>query len=196
MSRMVRYYGLTLLLSVLIVGVTPPLESVAQIHKIYIDIGHGGSGDPGTVGNGFPECREADVNLSVGLELFDILTFPPILGLNANDYEFTFSRLSDSAIEPRPRARDANEYGASIFVSIHHNGSVNTSVQRIETLYSSPVGRNLYGFDCLPTTFVSSAVVCCFSAQRCVNLPCDKRLSGGSCAGSLILRLALSLLSR
>jgi len=153
------HYILILLLSIVMLDVASPIETVAQVYKIYVDPGHGGSSDPGSVGNGFPDCREADVNLSVGLKLLDVLTSPPILGLKASDYEFKFSRLSDTAIEPRPRARDANEYDATIFVSIHHNGESTLVVQRIETLFSSDTT------ECCDATDSIQNIGCCLNGQ-------------------------------
>ncbi|WP_423245045.1 N-acetylmuramoyl-L-alanine amidase [Heliorestis acidaminivorans] len=92
-----------------------------------IDPGHGGR-DPGAVGP--TGLRESDVALAVALEVASLLK--PIV-----DYKLTRDR--DIALGPdvnrdlQERVRKANEYDASIFVSIHCNAATNKSAKGTET---------------------------------------------------------------
>ncbi|WP_054637198.1 N-acetylmuramoyl-L-alanine amidase [Thalassobacillus sp. C254] len=82
--------------------------------KVYIDPGHGGN-DPGAVGNGL---REKDLCLSTALQLRDILL---------NEYsgvQIRMSRTTDVFRTLGERVRDANNWGADIFISIHYNAAV------------------------------------------------------------------------
>lgn len=77
---------------------------------ICINPGHGGS-DPGACG----DLRESDMNLTVAL----------ILGpmLSERGAKVIYTRTSDVRVPLSDRPVIANNSGADIFVSIHHNGS-------------------------------------------------------------------------
>ena len=77
--------------------------------KIFIDPGHGGS-DPGASGHGL---LEKDVVLSIAKKVGDQLV--------KKGYNVRYSRTTDKYVELTERARLANEWGASLFVSIHAN---------------------------------------------------------------------------
>ncbi|MCC6549056.1 MAG: N-acetylmuramoyl-L-alanine amidase [Ignavibacteriaceae bacterium] len=79
--------------------------------KFYIDPGHGGKdrNNKGPAG----EAVEADLNLKVGLFLRDFLT-----EAGATVY---MSRTTDTTVNLKDRSLLANESGADIFISIHHN---------------------------------------------------------------------------
>ncbi len=79
--------------------------------KVFIDPGHGGS-DRGAVAFGL---IEKDINLIVAKELKDLLLNKGI--------GVMLSRDADKNIGLKERASMANEYGADILVSIHHNAS-------------------------------------------------------------------------
>lgn len=83
--------------------------------KVFIDPGHGGS-DSGAVGNGL---QEKDINLLICNKLGSLL--------NSKGIAIKYSRLHDSYVSLEERARQANEYGADLFISVHtnaFNGSV------------------------------------------------------------------------
>lgn len=77
--------------------------------KVYIDAGHGGS-DPGAV-----KCIvERDVNLVMALACRDYL--------NANGVSTKMSRTSNSTnTSINSMAREANNWGADLVISIHNN---------------------------------------------------------------------------
>lgn len=93
-------------------------------YTIVLDPGHGGK-DPGAVSpNG---TREKDVNLSIGLKTRD--------KLEALKYDVIMTRTDDTFVDLYERARIANRNNADIFVSIHHNSTLNNGVKGLEILY-------------------------------------------------------------
>lgn len=79
--------------------------------KIFIDPGHGGSDKRNKSQNGV--VIEAEVNLEVSLFLRDYL--------RSAGAEVIMSRDKDATVELKDRSIMANESGADIFISIHHN---------------------------------------------------------------------------
>lgn len=79
--------------------------------KIFIDPGHGGEDRKNIGSQGL--AVEADVNLNVALALRDFLR-------EANA-EVVMSRDKDTTINLKDRSAMANESGADLFISIHHN---------------------------------------------------------------------------
>jgi len=82
-----------------------------SIVKIFIDPGHGGK-DPGARAYGL---NEKDVVLDIAHQTANALR---------KDYygvEIKFSRTTDTFIELEDRARMANNWGATYFISIHNN---------------------------------------------------------------------------
>ncbi len=79
--------------------------------KIFIDPGHGGSDKRNKSQNGV--VIEAEVNLEVSLFLRDYL--------RSAGAEVIMSRDEDATVELKDRSIMANESGADIFISIHHN---------------------------------------------------------------------------
>jgi N-acetylmuramoyl-L-alanine amidase len=115
---------------------TPPAP---KGRLIFIDPGHGGR-DPGAVhtsARGEVVLTEAEVNLSIGLRLADML--------RQDGYEVVMSRTTDSflipgahrAVELPARVDLANRSDADLFISIHNNGSTNPSLQGTEVWYSA-----------------------------------------------------------
>lgn len=90
---------------------TPTPDPNRNIKKVFIDPGHGGT-DPGALGNGL---RESDITLAISKKLGDIL--------KAKGIEVKFSRTTDVFISLAERPRQANAWGADIFVSIHCNSA-------------------------------------------------------------------------
>lgn len=91
---------------------------------IVIDAGHGGK-DPGAISpNG---TREKDVNLQIALKTQSLL--------ESLGYNVIMTRSDDTFVDLYERARIANRNDADIFVSIHHNSTLNKSINGLEILY-------------------------------------------------------------
>lgn len=109
-------------------------EAVAQsirFSTVVIDAGHGGK-DGGSVWNGLIEkklCLDVAKRLEVGLKSRGIKT--------------VMTRRTDTFVELEQRARIANRVPASIFVSVHFNGSRKTIISGGETYYRSTRGKTL-----------------------------------------------------
>jgi N-acetylmuramoyl-L-alanine amidase len=79
--------------------------------KIFIDPGHGGKDRKN---KGYQDLVvEADINLRVALHLKNFLEEAGVTVL--------MSRVTDKTVELKERSLMANESGADIFISIHHN---------------------------------------------------------------------------
>lgn len=76
--------------------------------KVYIDAGHGGS-DPGAV----KYVTEKTANLNMALACRDYLT--------ANGVSCKMSRTTDKDTDINTMAREANNWGADLVLSIHNN---------------------------------------------------------------------------
>lgn len=79
--------------------------------KVFIDPGHGGY-DPGALRNGL---QEKDIVLAISKRLGVIL--------NSYGISVKYSRETDTFIDLDPRAQQANNWGANLFVSIHANSA-------------------------------------------------------------------------
>ena len=91
---------------------------------IVLDPGHGGK-DPGAISpNG---TREKDVNLQIGLKTQSLL--------ESLGYDVIMTRRDDTFVDLYERANIANRNNADIFVSIHHNSTLNNSIRGLEILY-------------------------------------------------------------
>nr|WP_295970270.1 N-acetylmuramoyl-L-alanine amidase [uncultured Bacillus sp.] len=87
--------------------------------KLYLDPGHGGS-DPGAFGNGL---QEKDVTLSISLAIRDILV---------NEYNHVavhMSRTGDTYPSLSQRTKEANNWGADYYLSIHINSGGGTGFE-------------------------------------------------------------------
>ncbi len=105
---------------------TKPLSGV----KIMVDPGHGGW-DPGAVGsNGLTEKQ---VNLQVSEALRNCLV--EYGGANVK-----MTRVNDTYISLKSRVSMANSWNADRFISIHHNGSINSD-HNGTAVYSSTRGN-------------------------------------------------------
>lgn len=91
--------------------------------KIYVDPGHGGS-DAGAVGP--TNLYEKDVNLRVATVLKNCL-------VEYGRATVRMSRTGDTYVSLSGRASDANSWGADRFISVHHNGAADSSVNGTET---------------------------------------------------------------
>ena len=103
--------------------------------KIYIDQGHNPSGfNTGAEGNGF---FEQDITYEVGILLYDLLAanpdFPPRL---SRPTPTTILGTSNSS-SLTERVREANAWGADIFLSLHTNAATNPRASGSEALIYS-----------------------------------------------------------
>lgn len=99
--------------------------------RIAIDPGHGGW-DPGAVGP--TGLKEKDVNQQVAWHLQNCLR-------EYGNATTMSTRSSDQYVPLKDRANKANSWGAHRFVSIHHNGSTNRSVNGTEVYSYTGAGH-------------------------------------------------------
>ncbi len=110
-----------------------------RFSTVVIDAGHGGK-DGGSVWNGLVEkklCLDVAKRVEAGLKSKGVKTI--------------MTRRTDSFVELEQRARIANRVPASIFVSIHFNGSRKTIISGGEVYYRSSRAKIL-------ATSISSAI--------------------------------------
>lgn len=94
-----------------------------------LDAGHGGY-DPGAVYNG---RQEKDDNLRIGLAVGNVL--------EEQGYDVVYTRTTDVYDSPSEKAREANESGADLFISIHRNAfPVPNTVSGVESLVYNKEG--------------------------------------------------------
>ncbi len=112
--------------------------------KIYIDQGHNPMGfNTGAEGNGF---FEQDITYDIGTRLYDLLRANP-------EFEVRLSRPTPDSVlgtnnssSLTARVRDANAWGADVFISLHTNAAERESASGAEALIysnSSTVAREL-----------------------------------------------------
>lgn len=112
--------------------------------KIYIDQGHNPFGfNTGAEGNGF---YEQDITYRIGVLLYDLLR-------SNSEFEVRLSRPTEDTVlgvnnasSLTARVREANSWGADIFLSLHTNAAANERASGSEALiYSraSSVALNL-----------------------------------------------------
>ena len=112
-----------------LVLVASPTHAAGE--SVCIDPGHGGS-DTGTSGGGI---LEKDLNLDVASELGAILS--------ANGYGVFYTRTGDISLGNSARAKYCNSVGATILVSVHHNGASNPETDYTTALYQKRIDRDL-----------------------------------------------------
>lgn len=95
--------------------------------KVILDSGHGGS-EPGATYFG---VKEKDINVTLTKKVADRLK---LLGATVI---YTRNPEKDSELTVSERTDFANKQQADLFLSIHHNGSKDSSITGIETHYSS-----------------------------------------------------------
>ena len=107
--------------------------------KVYIDQGHNPSSfNTGAEGNGF---YEQDITYDIGVRLYDYFAGNP-------EFEPRLSRPTPETILGTSnakiltaRVRDANSWGADIFISLHTNASDNPNATGTEVLVYRTAGR-------------------------------------------------------
>lgn len=111
--------------------------------KIYLDQGHNPRDyNTGAEGNGF---FEQDITYTVGILLYDLLR------KNGN-FEVRLSRPTPDTVLGRnnstslsERVKEANSWGADLFISLHTNAATNPSASGSEALIYSERSRVAYG---------------------------------------------------
>lgn len=114
----------------LVVGGAGAVETV-RFSTVVIDAGHGGK-DGGSSWNGLVE-KKLCLDVAKRVEA----------ALKAKGLKTIMTRRSDTFVELDQRARTANRVPASVFVSIHFNGSRKTIISGGEVYYRSSQGRLL-----------------------------------------------------
>ncbi len=100
--------------------------------KVYIDQGHNPSGyNTGAEGNGY---YEQDITYEIGRRLYNYLSENPNFTprLSRPTPETILGRDNNSSVTER--VRQANAWGADIFVSLHTNASTNPNANGAEAL--------------------------------------------------------------
>lgn len=91
---------------------------------IVIDAGHGGK-DPGAISiNGY---HEKEINLSMALQLEE--------ALRQQGYNVILTRDEDVFVDLYERSRIANGLNADLFISMHANSNIKSSITGLEVLY-------------------------------------------------------------
>ena len=100
-------------------------------YSIMMDAGHGGQ-DPGAVYNG---RQEKDDTLNLTLAIGEIL--------QNNGINVEYTRTTDIYLTPISRAREANNAGVDLFISIHRNSFPrDNEVSGVESLIYNLAGLN------------------------------------------------------
>ncbi len=113
------------LLSTMALATGAEAQAVGCTGQVVLDPGHGGT-DPGAVNNKY-NLKEKEQTLGVAKRLRDLLE---------NDgYSVCMTRTTDKALSNNDRYTYANTTGADVLVSVHMNGSTNTSADYTTTLF-------------------------------------------------------------
>lgn len=103
--------------------------------KIYIDQGHNPSSyNTGAEGNGY---FEQDITYRIGILLNNLFASNPNFETKLSRPTPTTILGTSNATSLIERVRDANAYGADLFLSLHTNASVNPSANGAECLVYS-----------------------------------------------------------
>ena len=117
----------------------PPHARHLKGFKICLDPGHGGQAHVPDYKRGPTGLREAEVNLRVARHLRNILQS---IGATV-----IMTRTDDSYVSLQMRSRIANESGADFFISLHHNGIDNPTVNYTSTWYHSDADDSRHSLD-------------------------------------------------
>ena len=107
--------------------------------KVFIDQGHNPvNPNAGAEGNGL---REQDITYEIGIILAQLLNNNPNFEARTSRNSPTEQIGTSNASSLATRVREANEWGADIFLSLHTNAFTNPSASGVEG-YSYQVGTN------------------------------------------------------
>lgn len=104
---------------------------MAMPFKLKLDPGHGGS-DPGAVGNGL---REKDLVLTISKYARDYIL------ANYKNIEVSLTRETDTFVSLSNRAKQANDWGADGFVSVHNNAFTGKAHGYEDFIYNGKVSN-------------------------------------------------------
>jgi len=122
----------TLALAMLMVMLATSSTPVHAATLVCIDPGHGSS-EIGSSGGGI---LEKDLNLNVALKLGGVL--------QGRGYSVVYTRTDDTTNPTRTaRAQFCNTAGATVLISVHHNGSSDPAVDYTTALYQKRVDKAL-----------------------------------------------------
>jgi N-acetylmuramoyl-L-alanine amidase len=122
--------------STLVSIIKPSSGKTVAGELVVIDAGHGGS-ECGAV---YGSIYEKDLNLDIAIRLNNLLVMKGI-----STYMI---RKTDVDVPYQIRGKIANDLNASLYISIHNNGSTNKSARGTETLcYSKTSGSGFTGYD-------------------------------------------------
>lgn len=100
--------------------------------KVYIDQGHNPRAfNTGAEGNGF---YEQDITYEVGLLLYDYLAANPAFEPRLSRPEADTILGTNNSSSLTERVREANSWGADVFVSLHTNAAENPLANGVEVL--------------------------------------------------------------
>lgn len=116
---------------------------------VVIDAGHGGT-DPGMTGNGITEKNKTLEIVKAAKKYFDknkeIKVYYTRLADTVPHVTAGSAGIKNSSMSLAPRYNLANDINTDLFISVHVNSWINSSVNGTETLYSSSNNRtNSYG---------------------------------------------------
>jgi len=111
-------------------------------YKVYVDQGHNPRDyNTGAEGNGY---FEQDITYEIGQILYRLLSENPNFDvrLSRPDEDTVLGRDNNSSVTER--VRQANAWGADIFVSLHTNASTNPAANGAEVLIYNVESREAY----------------------------------------------------
>lgn len=117
----------------------PPHARHLKGFKICLDPGHGGQSHVPDYKRGPTGLREAEVNLRVAFHLREILQKAGVIVI--------MTRVDDSYVSLPMRSQIANESGADFFISLHHNGIDNPTVNYTSTWYHGDADDSRHSLD-------------------------------------------------
>ncbi len=107
--------------------------------KIYIDQGHNPENpNAGAVGNGL---REQDLTYRIGQELATLLRNDPNYEVRLSRPNTETSLGTSNATSLAARVRDANQWGADYFISLHANAASSPTAGGVEAFAYSKASR-------------------------------------------------------
>ena len=126
--------------------------------KIYLDQGHNPRDfNTGAEGNGY---YEQDITYDIGIRLASLLQSNPMFDVKLSRPSPDTILGTSNATSLSERVREANSWGADVFISLHTNSSERESASGIEALvysFDSPVSPEL-AEDILEETHLSTGL--------------------------------------
>lgn len=111
--------------------------------KIYIDQGHNPRDfNTGAEGNGL---YEQDITYDIGVRLYRLLSANPEFTPRLSRPTLDTVRGYSNASSLTERVREANEWGADVFISLHTNAALNENATGSEALIYSNSSEVAYG---------------------------------------------------